>query len=112
MICCMVCCTVCCMATLDRPAVRKSLPLSDRDIREIEMLRGSGERRAALSHLVSETVAEDSSEATVLHALVEAGLRAVTQEIEDRGYAEMAADYTAADRRRVARRRKPAWAEE
>ena len=48
----------------------------------------------------------------MLHALVEAGLRAVTQEIEDRGYAEMAADYTAADRRRVARRRKPAWAEE
>lgn len=100
------------MATLDRSAVRKSLPLSDRDIREIEMLRGSGERRAALSHLVSGNLAENSSEATVLHAVFEAGLRAVTQEIESRGYAELAEDYTLADRKRVARRRKPAWADE
>ena len=100
------------MATLDRAAVRKSLPLNERDVREIAMLRGSDERRAALSHLASEAVAKDSSEATVLHALLEAGLRAVTQEIEARGYAEIASDYTNAERRRVSRRRKPAWADE
>jgi hypothetical protein len=92
--------------------VRKSLPLSDRDQREINMLRGSGQRRAVLSHLAAEDVSEDSSEATVLRALVEAGLRAVNHEMEARGYAELATDYTERERRRVARRRKPAWADE
>ncbi|WGY04331.1 hypothetical protein QI633_11295 [Nocardioides sp. QY071] len=100
------------MATLDRPAARKSLPLSARDIRDIDMLRGSADRRAALSNLVAEEVAEDSSEAAVLHAVFEAGLRAVSQELESRGYAEIAEDYTLAERRRVSRRRKPAWADE
>ncbi len=100
------------MATLDRPAARKSLPLSARDISDIEKLRGSAARRAALSNLVAEDVAEDSSEATLIHAVFEAGLRAVAQEIEVRGYAELAQDYPMAERKKVARRRKPVWADE
>lgn len=100
------------MATLDRPAARKSLPLSARDISDIEKLRGSADRRAALSNLVAEDVPEDSSEAALIHAVFEAGLRAITQEIESRGYAAIAEDYTLAERKRVARRRKPAWADE
>lgn len=76
------------------------------------MLRTSGARRAALTRLTTVEVGENSSEAAVLHAVMEAGLRAVTEEVEDRGYAEMAADYSDTERRAVARRRKPEWAEE
>lgn len=100
------------MATLDRPAVRKSLPLSARDIREIELLRGSSVHRNALERLSAQSINDDSSEATVLHAIVEAGLKAVLEEVEEAGYAELANEYDAAARQAVSRRRRPAWADE
>ena len=100
------------MSILAPPAVRKSLPLTLRDLRDIAKLRESEAHRAALSRLADHLVTESSSEAAVLHAIVEAGIKAVTEEVEAKGYAQMAADLDAATRRAAARRRRPAWADE
>lgn len=97
---------------MNRPSARKSLPLSERDLRDIAKLRGSMAHRAALSQLSAEVVTESTSEAAVLHAIVEAGIKAVTEQVEQEGYAQIAAEMTAADRQAVARRRRPAWADE
>lgn len=100
------------MATLNRRPVRKSLPLSPRDLRDIEMLRGSYAHRSALSDLSTESVDESSSEAVVLHAIWEAGMNAVREAVEEGEYARMAEDYDMSARKAVARRRRPAWADE
>jgi hypothetical protein len=100
------------METLRRPATRKSLPLSARDLEDLDKLRGSEAHRAALSHLVDTEVSRDTSEASLLHAVLEAGMRAVQQQVEEEGYAEIAADMNAAARQASARRRRPSWADE
>lgn len=99
------------MAMLSSSTQRKSLPLSDRDLRDLDKLRGSDAHRAALARYTSTTVTETSSEAAILHAIFEAGMRAVREQVEEQGYAQMAAerDY---DQRAVARRRRPSWADE
>lgn len=91
---------------------RKSLPLSERDLQDLAQLRGSAEQRMALATLVDSPVGEDDSEASVLHAVVVAGLRAVRRQAEEEGYAQMAEQLDVASRRGVARRRQPAWADE
>ncbi|MGW6279404.1 hypothetical protein [Kribbella sp. NPDC055071] len=101
------------MDAVDRVrATRKSLPLSDRDLRDLAVLRGSGAHRAALSRLAQVRVTESTSEAMVLQAVVEAGLKAVADLVEADGYARIAAEVTSEDRRAVARRRRPSWADE
>lgn len=54
------------------------------------------------------------SEAALLHAVWEAGVRTIRGHLEAAAYAEMAAspDLTAAEHQAAARRRRPAWAEE
>jgi hypothetical protein len=42
----------------------------------------------------------------------EAGLKAVLERVEDEGYAQLASERRLADRKAVARRRRPLWAEE
>lgn len=75
-------------------------------------MRGSVAHRTALSRLVDADVSEDSSEAALLHAVMEAGIKAVAQHVEAAGYAELAAGMDAANRRATARRRRPTWAHE
>lgn len=100
------------MGTLHRPAARKSLPLSAKDLDDIARLRDSAAHRSALSHLVDADVPGDTSEASLLHAVLEAGLRAVHQQVEEEGYAQIAADADVSARRASARRRRPSWADE
>ena len=100
------------METLRRPAARKSLPLSARDLEDLAKLRGSEAHRAALSHLVGSEVGGDTSEASLLHAVLEAGMRAVQQQVEEQGYAQIAAEMDVTARQASARRRRPSWADE
>ena len=93
-------------------AARKSLPLSQRDLQALAQLRSSAEQRTALANLVDAAVTEHDSEASVLHAVLVAGLRAVRRQAEEEGYAQMAEQMETASRQAVARRRRPVWADE
>ncbi len=100
------------METLHRPATRKSLPLTSRDLEDLAKLRGSAAHRAALSRLVEAEISDGASEASLLHAVLEAGMRAVRHQVEESGYAQMATEMDPARRQAAARRRRPSWAEE
>ncbi len=93
-------------------ATRKSLPLSERNLRDLAVLRGSEAHRAALSQLAHVAVTESSSEAVMLQAVLEAGIKAVAQLVEAEGYARIAAEASSENRQAVARRRRPTWADE
>jgi hypothetical protein len=101
------------METVDRvPATRKSLPLSERDLRDLAVLRGSAVHRAALSDLTQVQVTESISEAALLQTVLEAGLKAVADLVEAEGYARIALEVVPENRQAVARRRRPTWAGE
>lgn len=101
------------MDTLKRASVtRKSLPLSERDVRDLTTMRGSDAHRAALSQLANVEVSEDASEAALLHAVMEAGIKAVEQQVEADGYARIALGMDSTARQSAARRRRPTWADE
>ena len=105
------------MATrLNEPAkARKSLPLTERDLADLERLRGQTPERDALSDLAG-VVVEGATEAALLHMIFTAGLRAVREKAEEFAYASAAAERLtsgeAEEIRRIARRRRPAWADE
>ena len=105
------------MATrLNEPAkARKSLPLTERDLADLERLRGQTPERDALSDLAGVAV-EGVTEAALLHMIFTAGLRAVREKAEELAYASAAAERLtsgeAEEIRRIARRRRPAWADE
>jgi hypothetical protein len=105
------------MATrFNEPAkVRKSLPLTERDLVDLERLRGRSPEREALAELAG-VVAETVTEAALLHMIFAAGLRAIREKAEERAYASAAADRRASGEaekiRRIAQRRRPAWAGE
>jgi hypothetical protein len=105
------------MATrLSEPArARKSLPLTERDLADLDRLRGQTPERDALAEL-SGVVVESVTEAALLHMIFSAGLRAIRERAEERAYASAAADRAAsgeaAEIRRIARRRRPGWADE
>ncbi|GAB3950405.1 hypothetical protein GCM10029976_085070 [Kribbella albertanoniae] len=101
------------METVDRsPATRKSLPLSERDLRDLAVLRGSEAHRAALAELTHVHISETTSEAVLLQTVLEAGLKAVADLVEADGYARIAHEVVHEDRQAVARRRRPSWADE
>lgn len=105
------------MATrLSQRAVRRMpLPLTDRDLADLAKLREPGVEREALAALTPGELPEgELTEAALLHAVFEAGLRAVRDAAEERSYAADAAAYERADaeRRRTARRRRPSWSDE
>ena len=109
--------TMCYMAArMNQHAVRRSaLPLTERDLADLSALRDPGPARTALVRLAPGELPEgDITEAVLLHAVFEAGLRAVRESVESAGYEQLAADYEAenAERRQIARRRRPAWADE
>jgi hypothetical protein len=105
------------MATrLNQPAkARKSLPLTERDLADLERLRAQTPERDALSDLAG-VVVEEVTEAALLHMIFTAGLRAIREKAEELAYASAAADRLASGEaqeiRRIARRRRPAWADE
>jgi hypothetical protein len=105
------------MATrLNEPAkTRKSLPLTERDLADLERLRGPSPEHDALRELAGVAV-EGVAEAALLHMVFAAGLRAIREKAEERAYASAAADRLtggeAEENRPMARRRRPAWAGE
>lgn len=84
---------------------RLSVPLTGRDLADLETIRRSPERLNELE------VSSESSEAALVHAVFEKGLQLLKEEARERAYEELAADeeliaYKAA-RRSVPRRRRP-----
>ena len=102
------------LSGLETIATRKSIPLSPRDLRDLAVLRGSSARRSALAQLAHTDVRENASEAQLLHAILEAGLRAIELRIEEESYAADAESQRSedAERRAAARRRAPHWVNE
>jgi hypothetical protein len=101
---------------LSEPAkARKSLPLTERDLADLERLRGQTPERDALAELAGIEV-ESVTEAALLHMIFAAGMRAIRERAEERAYFSAAADRLVsgeeAESRRIARRRRPAWADE
>lgn len=102
-------------AKMQRRIVRRpSLPLTEQDEQDLGTLRTSPHYRLALGLLATDEVPKDVKESVLLHAIFEAGLRAVQKQAEEVGYAEIAETCIEEDpeRRASARRRRPAWAEE
>lgn len=92
------------MSELDvrEPVVaRKSTPFTERDLRDLELLRG-------------ESPYVGRSEASVLRDLLRRGMEAARQEVITQGYADLARERadSATVRRETARRRSPSWAGE
>jgi hypothetical protein len=106
------------MATrLNEPAkARKSLPLTQRDLSDLDRLRGQTPEREALAELVGVVFVGSVTEAALLHMIFATGLQAIREKAEERAYASAAADRLATgetdETRRIARRRRPAWAGE
>jgi hypothetical protein len=102
---------------LTEPAkTRKSLPLTEKDLADVARLREETPEREALSELAGVVVAESVAEAALLRMIFEAGLRAIRDKAEERAYASAAEDRLASgeadETRQIARRRRPAWADE
>lgn len=91
---------------------RAQLPLTQRDLDDLAALNGPTPQREALQRLVTEDLADQSSESALLHALLELALARVREETEAAGYAELARHQDHAVRRQVARRRSPGWADD
>jgi hypothetical protein len=94
---------------------RKSLPLTERDLVDIERFRAPTPERDVLAELAGVRI-ESVTEAALLHIIFAAGLRAIQQKAEERAYDSAAADRLASGEadeiRRIARRRRPSWAAE
>ena len=99
-----------------RPVRRSPLPLTERDIADLERLRTPGPTREALARVLPGELPEgDVTESALLHAVFKAGLRAIRETAEELSYAADAAGETAAEaaeHRRILRRRRPSWADE
>jgi hypothetical protein len=94
---------------------RKSLPLTERDLADLERFRTPTPERDVLAELAGVRI-ESLTEAALLHIIFAAGLRAIREQAEQRAYASAAADRLATSEadeiRRTARRRRPTWANE
>jgi hypothetical protein len=100
------------MSTGNRASVRKSLPLSEHDLGDLALVRASEAHRVALSQLIDVELTDESSEAALMHALMAVGIKAVQQQVEAHGYAQIAAEMDTTAHQAAARRRRPTWAEE
>jgi hypothetical protein len=105
------------VSRLTEPAkTRKSLPLTEKDLADVDRLRQETPEREALSEMAGIVIVEGVAEAALLHMIFEAGLRAIRERAEERAYASAAEDRLACgdtdEARRIARRRRPAWADE
>jgi hypothetical protein len=111
--------TICGMAKRLRGRVvrRPSLPLTEQDERDLEVIRSTPAYLRALLDKVTpgeDVPADGLTESALIHAIFEAGLRTVRDDVQASAYAkwgdERARDTAA--RRQAARRRTPAWADE
>jgi hypothetical protein len=103
------------MATrLKQQTVRRAgLPLTERDLADLEAIRNAPEREAVGRAADTELPSGDLTEAALLHAVFTAGLRALRRTIDDAGYARLADDGEYMDEmRRIARRRRSDWADD
>jgi hypothetical protein len=100
----------------DPAKVRKSLPLTEKDLADIARLREETPEREALSEMAGVLIVESVAEAALLRMIFEAGLRAIREKAEERAYASAAEDRLASgeadETRRIARRRRPSWVAE
>jgi hypothetical protein len=97
------------------PARRASLPLTERDEQELALLRESAIHRNMIAELsAAPTFPKDVSEAVMLHAVFEIGLRTVREALEEKGYAELARAQVEEEPNKYvsARRNRPTWANE
>ncbi len=77
----------------DQPVTRRpTLPLTSRDEADLARLRSAGPARTALAGLTSLGADGELTEAMLLHAVFEAGLRAVREAEEAAGYAAAVAE--------------------
>src|SRR5258708_40122591 len=94
---------------------RAPLPLTARDIEDLASLRMPSPEGEALSDLADVSLADEVSEALLLHAVFTAGLRAIREAAEAHGYAQLAIQQESpgetADRQAISDRRPP-WADE
>jgi len=92
---------------------RRPLPLTEEDDAALRRMRSSAASLKALQALTGVDAAT-ATEAALLQAILRSGLRAIADEVERAGYAELADDYRreSEGRRASARRRRPAWAQE
>jgi hypothetical protein len=97
---------------LNQQTVRRAgLPLTERDLADLEAIRNAPEREAVGRAADTELPSGDLTEAALLHAVFTAGLRALRRAMDDAGYAQLADDDEYMDEmRRIARRRRPGWA--
>lgn len=95
-----------------KSALRKSVTLTERDDALLTQVKTSGVRLAALSRIAAADVSASSSEAAILRAVMTAGINAIEEEIEERGYADIASSQSDLERQAASRRRRPAWADE
>ncbi len=93
---------------------RPSLPLTERDERDLALLSSSPGHREALERLSGLEAPSSVSEAAMLHAVFEVGLATIRSAVEEASYALLAAEQAgaAAQYRAEARRRTPSWAHE
>lgn len=74
-------------AETDRPVKRTSVPLTGRDLRDLELIRNSPEAMRAAG------APDGASEAALLSAALRAGLEHLREVAEEAGYAALAASY-------------------
>jgi hypothetical protein len=100
----------------EQAKTRKSLPVTEKDLADIARLREETPEREALCELSGIVVGESIAEAALLRMIFEAGLRAIREKAEELAYASAAEDRLSSgdadENRRIARRRRPAWADE
>lgn len=90
---------------------RKSVPLTESDLEDLAVVRESAELREALASVAGTDLPETASESVLLHTILVAGLRAAQERAQEAGYADLGAEYREGGsmRRKVSRRRPPAW---
>jgi hypothetical protein len=98
----------------ERAVKRPPLPLTERDLADLNKLRGEPPIWEALWHLARQDApAGEVTESVVIHAIFTVGLRAIQEAAEAASYAADAEGRREADaeRRAIARRRRPGWVE-
>lgn len=96
----------------DRTVKRPPLPLTERDLADLNKLRGEPPAWNALWRLArQEAPTGEVTESVVIHAIFMVGLRAIKEAAEAASYAADAEGRRAEDagRRAIARRRRPGW---
>lgn len=99
-------------------AVRRvPLPLTESDERDLALIRQSSAYREALGALAGDWRLGQEGEVTesvLLHGVFAAGLDAIKALAQEAGYAQLAEERMTGEgeRRRVARRRAPSWADD